>query len=568
MKQELIAKLDELVKSEDILDKSHEIKEVIQEFKNLNRQRNAELFEQFIEDGGKKEDFSAPKDELDRKLDDLIQKFNERKDKAEKQKAEEEHENYIKKLEIIEQIKHLTEQEDNIGKARSSFNELQEKWKAIGNVSAKKYKDLQAAYSAEIEKFYYNIKIFREILDYDRRKNGDMKAAIISKIKDLAEKTDIREVESLLKVYRNEWDEIGPTEEDKWQTLRKDFHDALDTTYDKIKGHYKNIKEELDKRHEIKKELLKAVKEINEIKNETIKSWMEMTDKVIEIQKKWREAGHLAGKEFEQTWEDFKHSTDLFFENKSKYFEDMREKQNAIKQVKRDLIQKANDLKDSIDWKNTTEKLIDLQKKWKNSGILARKEEQKLWLMFREACDHFFNAKKAHFEGVDAQFEGNLELKTQLIEKLNAFNLSGNFNDDKKALIEFQKEWASIGFVPMKNKAEITKVWFNRIDHLFESINASVEEKAMLKYHNKIDSLAHSENPKNSLTSEYNDLGRKIQELSSDVIQYENNLGFFANSKGADAMKKEVQQKIEKGKRQIAELKQKQNAIKKMIDQL
>jgi putative ubiquitin-RnfH superfamily antitoxin RatB of RatAB toxin-antitoxin module len=566
-KAEIIEQLEGLVKSDNIAEASSHIKELIQEVKNLNRQHYQKLLEEYLEEGGKKEDFAPSKDELDRKFDDIVNRFFEKKEKFEKQKAEYEQNNYIEKLNLIEQIKKLHE-EEYIGKAISRFKEIQEKWKTIGNVPQKKYKDIQSDYSTVVEDFYYNLRMAREILDYDRKRNGELKLELIEKIKELIQKEDIKEIDELIKVYRNEWEEIGPTEEEKWQEIRAKYHDALNAVYSKMRIYFEKKKAEEQAKHQQKIELLEQIKAINNLKLNNIRKWLDYTQKIFDLQKQWKQIGYLAGKEFEKTWEEFKHETDVFFENKSKFFNEFRESQNKVKKAKKDIIDQAIKLKDSTDWKKTTEKYIQLQKKWRDVGLLSRKEEQKIWTAFREICDSFFNAKKQHFEAQDAQFESNLTLKQQILEKITAFEPSGNLLEDKKQLQAIQNEFKEIGFVPFKHKAEINNKFYSNLDSIYEKMNLDAEEKQKLKFKSKLDSMALGENAQNALSTEFNELSRKINELNADINQYENNLGFFSKSKGAEKLLKDVEDRIKRTKKQVAEMRQKQNVIKEMLNQL
>ena len=472
--------------------------------------------------------------------------------------------------EIIAKIKDLSHLSENVGAAVRKLQELQTQWKETGSVSSHKYKEIQADYSRAVEDIYYNLKIFRDLQEHDLKKNFEHKAEIIEKLKGIQSLENIKEAERLIKIYRNEWDEIGPVPNGKWEALKHDYKTVLDETYLKIKGHYNSLEEQKEANLKSKLEIIEKVKElINSVSEAKATRWNEATEKIIAFQSDWKSVGRTTEKDNEKIWAEFRTLCDSFFEKKKTFFAGLNEKFSSNRKIKAELIAKAEALQNSTDWQKTGLDLIRLQDTWKKYPSNGDKEEPKLFARFRKACNTFFDAKKAHFEGIDASFEHNLVKKEEILARLSALKLSEDGSANRELLKTITLEWNDAGMVPMKDKKRINDAFYNKLDELYEQMHIDKNEKAAIQFKTKLDRLAHSENGFDLLLKESDHLKKLADEINGRVRTYDNNLGFFKSSKGSNnSFMKEIEEKIAAEKSKIAELTAKRKLITEELNKI
>jgi hypothetical protein len=272
---------------------------------------------------------------------------------------------------------------------------------------------------------------------------------------------------------------------------------------------------------------------------------------LLALQEKWKTIGFGPRKENEEVWQEFRSLCNQFFTDKKSFFSTIQEKFNKIADAKKAIIEQAKTLKDSTEWKNTADKLIQLQKEWKNAGHAGQKIEQKLWQEFRGACDSFFNARKRHFEEQDKAFETNLIAKQAVVQSVQSYQMP---EDSKQALAdlrEFNSMFNAAGKVPMKEREDIYNAFKEAMNQHYSKLKLESAEKEKLMIQTRIEKLASSPDPEKAFSKEKAAIRQQIDTLKSDIIKYENNLGFFAKSKGADELKKEVERKINASKSKI-----------------
>jgi hypothetical protein len=278
---------------------------------------------------------------------------------------------------------------------------------------------------------------------------------------------------------------------------------------------------------------------------------MKKTRELLELQKVWKTIGFAPKKDNNRIYARFRSACDLFFEKKREYYAQNMEDQQKNMQHKLDLCIQAESLQDSQDWKNTTDELIRLQKKWKTVGAVPRKHSDELWKRFRAACDRFFNRKSEFFSKIDTTYESNLAAKENLIKEVNEFEPGDNLKFNLKKLNEFQRRWSEIGFVPLDKKDEIMQVFRDAINKHYDSLEMDDYKKNMLKFRNKVDNIKQKPRSDIKLRFEREKLMNKLQQLKSDIGVWENNIGFFANSENADSMVKDFEKKIESAREKI-----------------
>ncbi len=564
MKTILITKLEELLLKE-VGEVAADVRTLQKEYQKLWTSEFENAKQVFIDDGGRAKEFEFPKQTNDIKFESLLEKYSKLKKEADLKIATEQAKNLIIRQEIVSKIKDISQLSDNVGAAVRMLGELQKKWKEVGAVSSHKYKDIQAEYSKAIEDIYYNLKIFRDLQEHDLKKNFELKTEIIEKLRSLQQSNKIKETERLIKIYRNEWDEIGPVPAPKWDLIKQNYKEVLDQTYIKIKAHYHSFEEQKENNLKLKQEILEKIKElISSVEPKAIK-WNEATEKVISFQSQWKKIGRTKENENEKTWAEFRNLCDSFFEKKKEFFTGLNQNYSNNRKIKSDLISQAEALQNSMDWQKTGLDLIKLQDTWKKHPGNGDKEESKLFFRFRKACNTFFDAKKKHFENIEASYDINLLSKEEMLKQFNEFKLSDDNNKNREQLKAFSTEWNTIGMVPMKDKKRINDAFYSRLDAFYEEMNIDKKEKGIIQFKTKIDRLAASENAFDLLLKESDFLKKLSDEINANIRTYDNNLGFFKTSKGSNSFLKEIIDKIEIEKNKVTELAEKRKLISEQL---
>ena len=564
MKTILITKLEELLLKE-VGEVAADVRTLQKEYQKLWTSEFENAKQVFIDDGGRAKEFEFPKQTNDIKFESLLEKYSKLKKEADLKIATEQAKNLIIRQEIVSKIKDISQLSDNVGAAVRMLGELQKKWKDVGAVSSHKYKDIQAEYSKAIEDIYYNLKIFRDLQEHDLKKNFELKTEIIEKLRALQQSNKIKETERLIKIYRNEWDEIGPVPAPKWDLIKQNYKEVLDQTYIKIKAHYHSFEEQKENNLKLKQEILEKIKELISSVEPKANKWNEATEKVISFQSQWKKIGRTKENENEKTWAEFRNLCDSFFEKKKEFFTGLNQNYSNNRKIKSDLISQAEALQNSMDWQKTGLDLIKLQDTWKKHPGNGDKEESKLFFRFRKACNTFFDAKKKHFENIEASYDINLLSKEEMLKQFNEFKLSDDNNKNREQLKAFSTEWNTIGMVPMKDKKRINDAFYTRLDAFYEEMNIDKKEKGIIQFKTKIDRLAASENAFDLLLKESDFLKKLSDEINANIRTYDNNLGFFKTSKGSNSFLKEIIDKIEIEKNKVTELAEKRKLISEQL---
>ena len=465
-------------------------------------------------------------------------------------------ENLKAKKALMTQLKDVIENEENIGAAYGAYKEIHEKWKAIGDIPREQRDQIQQDYSRLLEVFFYNMKIYRELKDHDLKRNYQLKLAIVEQLEQLKNKQSIRDIETSLKTIQNEWEEVGPVANEEWEKLKDNYWASVREIYEKINLFYDERRTTLLENLEKKKAHLITTKAIIDAISsyDSVKTWEDATKNLLAIQENWKTIGFGPRKENEEVWQEFRAMCDDFFAKKKAFFGTIQEKFTKIGDQKQALVDQVIALKGSTDWKATGEKIVALQKQWKTIGHAGQKLEQKLWSDFRGACDTFFNARQKHFEEQDKQLEVNLLAKQTIIQAVESYVVP---EDKKQALAdlkEFTTSFNSAGRVPLKDKDSNYLAFKKAIDSHYSKLKLEGQEKDQVFFQARIDTLSSSPEASRLFAKEKAEIRQQIEQLKGDILQYENNLGFFAKSKGADALRKDVEGKINHSKNKIDSL--------------
>ncbi|MGM0530840.1 MAG: DUF349 domain-containing protein [Bacteroidota bacterium] len=557
-KQELVDRIKELVDSDDITNIRKEVDVIKATFYKKQRADNEENNKKHISEDGQPDNFEPEKDPLEEELKNLLKRFKQRKAEANKQIVEEKKKNLAEKYQIIEELKNLVNKKESMDQTFKEFRDLQRRWKETGPVPQNKEKVLWATYHHHIEKFYDFVKINKELRDLDLKKNLEAKLELCEKAEKLKEEDNIVEAFNTLQDYHAQWREIGPVPYAKREEIWQRFKEATHTINKRHQEYFKELKKQENENLEAKKNICEQVEEIAEKKIDSHREWNRHTRQILDLQKEWRNIGFAPKKYNHKVYHRFRRACDQFFDRKRKFYDQHREWQENNLKKKKELLARAEELKDSTDWVNTKKELVRLQKKWKEIGPVPKNEADKIWNRFRGACDHFFQRKKQQDNAVNNDFEKNLELKKDLIQKISNFKPSDNMEENIKQLQNFEDEWSAIGFVPYEQKDKIQEEYRKAIYKQYDNLNLDDNQKEVLKYRSKLKNLQQKPKSENRMYQERDKFMNKIQKLENNINLWENNLGFIsAESNEANSMINDYKDKIEKAKNEINVLEEK-----------
>lgn len=579
-KVQLLERLKEVLASEELLALNKEVHELKLQFVHIimeeervfqkaamtiNVLSSAEegVLEDATDEVASQDQESRAIDPLNEEFDALYEEFKTKhRALAEEKKATEEANLKMKKA-LIEKLRVLIQEEENIGVAFATQKEIQEQWKEIGDIPRDKRHDIQRDYSQLMEQFYYNISIYKELREHDLKRNEVLKLEIIEKLKVLAHVEDIKELESNVKSLQQDWEEIGGTSQEKWEELKSQYWTIVKTLYDRIRNHYESKREAMQKNLEAKQEI---VVKMEQLLNETVgstdhKIWEESTEQLLKLQSEWKSIGFGPRKENEEIWTVFRGFCDEFFEQKNAFYKERNRESDKIAEQKKILIAEVNKYKESTDWKEATHAIIKLQKDWKNLGNAGQRNEQKLWRDFRAACDGFFNRKEAHFAEQDRANTDNLSAKEALISQIEVYQVKEDKKETLSDLKEFSTKFTAIGNVPFKEKDRVYKSFKEAMDKHYEALDLKGAEKEKVMFRARMETMASSPQANKQFDDERRKLRMQIQKAEQEIRQYENNLGFFANSKSNAPLIQSVEKNIEASRNIIQECKNKLKLI-------
>lgn len=486
---------------------------------------------------------------------DLYKRLHEQRKQQIVLKEALEKENLKLKRTLIEDLKKIIESEENIGAAFNAYKSIHETWKKVGDIPRDHRDAVQKEYSRLIEIFFYTMRIYREIKTHDYKRNSQNKQVVLHKLQQLRnEEEDIKVVEQHLRLLQDEWEEIGPVQNEEWEGLKKKYWEVVRQIYDKINAHYDAQRQVYEKNIEAKKALVVQMQELTLQANEanTYKQWDSLTEKVKALQEDYKKIGPGARKENDQVWKQFRTAIDAFFDLKKTKSKEQHAVFSERIEAKKKLIAEAEQLKANAS-KEATQRIIQLQKEWKALGNSGKTENQ-LWTQFRGACDAFFAAKDAENAQAEQALEENFNLKQAVIEKIKAFEAQDK-TEGLTLLRALSAEFTAIGHVPLAQKDPIYTAYKSALDEAYKTLKLSQNEKEQWDFKAKVDEIVSSPDKARLLQKERTDLRKNIERLEQEINRMETNLAFFARSKGADALRSEVAGKVKVIQDQIKGLK-------------
>ena len=455
--------------------------------------------------------------------------------------------NYRTKLAIIEELKALVDSDETLNHTFTKFRELQQRWKETGIMPQQHVKDLWETYNLHVENFYNFIKINKELRDLDLKKNYEQKVALCEQAEALVMEPSVVAAFHKLQKLHDEWRETGPVANEFKESLWERFKAASSRINKAHQDHFEALKAEQVRNLELKSELCAATEELVAQPMTTRREWNRASDRLLEIQKTWKTIGFAPRKDNNRIYERFRTACDKFFEAKRRFYADVKTEMEHNLQLKTEICEAAEALVNSEEWKKTTDELIALQARWKQIGAVSRRHSDAIWKRFRTACDQFFERKGSHFATVDGEHEENLRRKQALLDEMAEADVkTGGY----EVIREFQRRWGEIGFVPIKQKDSIQKRYKAAVDALCDTLRGSERDRSMNRFREKVSSMKASGDRR--LRSERERLYNKVRQLEQEIGLLENNIGFFARSKNAEALIADVRAKIERAREEMA----------------
>ena len=446
-------------------------------------------------------------------------------------------ENLATKQAIIEELKALVEDPGDMKDAFPKFRDIQNRWREVGPVPQQNFRDINDTYQLHITKFYDLVDINRELRDLDFKKNLEAKTAFCEQAEALAENENVVEAFKELQKLHEQWKDLGPVAKEYRDEIWERFRAATSVINKRYQAHFEGLKEQQVKNLEAKTALCEQVEAIAEKEITSSTQWNTLSKEIEDIQAKWKTIGFATRKDNQKIYDRFRAACDKFFERKRASLTEFKDSMNANLEKKMAIIEEAESLKTSTDWKATTDRLIELQKQWKEIGAVPRKKSEQIWKRFRAACDEFFTARDNRPAG-QGNLSANLAAKQALIEEIKAYE------GDESAAAEFAKKWNEIGFVPFKEKDAVNAAFREAMAEKFPGFGGRGQRRQ-----------GGSQRPSGKPMTEKDKLKEQFNALQQEIQTYENNIGFFSLSKGAEKLKAQMQEKIDAAKERLDALK-------------
>ena len=555
MRSEILQRIQDLLQNEDLEAIRKDVRADIDSFRSLIKEdfrAQREAWEKEEHEAEDKFQFEPSAEEV--QFNALVDQFKEREKAWRQRIAEEQRANLEVKTGLIDQLRSIIQEEENIGAAFARFNEVREKWESTGDVPGDRYKETHDEYHRLRDEFFYNINIYKQLQEHDLQKNLKLKEELITQAQTLSGMDDLKERETLARALQKQWFDIGPSPRETFQELADTFFGLTRETFDAVKEYYDGVRAQFEVHKSEKEGLISALQELLTDDIEDHKGWQGATSKVVDLQAKWKATG-FAGKEHnEALWSQFREAADVFFERKQVFYDRVKASSKVAKEKKLKLIEQAEGIQNSTDWKATSDAMIRLQKEWKAAGPCAPGDEHRLWKKFREAQDVFFKAKKAQFADRGKEEKANLALKMALLEKIEAFAISDNRNADLETLKGFSTEWREIGFIPRKNLDAVMERFRSAMDKHYDALSAARSERSVQTYGKRIEKLVSGDS--RDLRREQSILRDKISRLQQRITSTEENMERFTG-KGAESIREQAAKTIKNYRREIDEIKAK-----------
>ena len=505
--------------------------------------REAQLKE-YIDNGGDPNQYVVHPDPDEETFKAEMILIREKRSKAFQELEKEKEENLQKKLAIIERIKSMATSPEEANKSFQEFKKLQQEWKEIKAVPNERANELWRNYQHNVEQFYDLLKLNSEAREYDFKKNLELKTRLCEAAERLADEPDVISAFHQLQELHQQYRETGPVSKDLREEVWTRFKAASTVVNKRHQQHFEELRSKEEDNLAKKTELCEKVETIAKEENKGAADWERHTREIIALQSEWKTIGFAPQKMNVKIFERFRAACDDFFGRKTQFFRDMKSQFAANADKKRELVEQAKALQDSTDWKQTSDKLIALQKEWKTIGMVPKKLGDQLWNEFLGACNKFFEARNAANAGTRNEERDNLAKKRDVIARLKALAEAGG-DDMQEQVHELVSEYNAIGHVPYRDKDKVYKEFHEVLDVLYKEHNISVNRRRLDNFRSNLKNVA--EKGASALDSERARLMHRYETLKQEIQTYENNIGFLSvSSKKGNSLIDEMNRKVDK----------------------
>lgn len=557
-KQEVLERVKEIAHSAEVPNKE-ELDMLKTIFYKIHLAERDAQTKEYLAAGGDPEKYVLLPDDTEEAFKAEMQIIKEKRAKIFLQQEEEKQENLEKKLEIIEKIKAMTTSPEEANKSYQEFKTLQQEWKEIKAIPADKANEVWKNYQLYVEQFYDLLKLNNEAREYDFKKNLEAKTKLCEAAEKLAEEPDVISAFHQLQDLHQEYREIGPVAKELREEIWTRFKNASTVINKKHQQHFEDLRAKEEENLAKKTALCEKIEAINLKEKKQASDWEDATKTIIEIQGEWKKIGFAPQKMNVKIFERFRIANDEFFSKKADFFKNIKSQYAENLEKKQKLVEKAKLLADSTDWKKTGDKLIQMQREWKNIGFVPRKQGDQLWKEFLGACNKFFDARNKLNAGARSEEHANLDKKREIIAKLNELveNAGEHLQKNMQDLIA---EYNAVGHVPFKEKDKVYQEYHEVMDKLYKTVRSNNAKRHIHNFKNNLKNVA--EKGVNALDNERGRLLRRYDQLRAEITTYENNLGFLnAASKKGNSLVEEMNRKVEKLKEDLKLVKEKIKAI-------
>ena len=559
-KEEVLARAQEIAGSEEGSDRQEldTLKQLFYKF------RKAELMAErtaFIEAGGEADAFMPQLDPTEETFKQAMQTIRQRRAEQQAEQDRIKQENLKRKQTIIERIKEMASSPEEANKSYDEFRGLQAEWKEIKAVPAENATELWKNYQLCVEQFYDLLKMNSEMREYDFRKNLEAKTRLCEMAEKLADEPDVISAFNQLQALHQEYKETGPVAKDLREDIWNRFKAASTVINKRHQDHFLALKAREEENLTRKTALCEQVEAIDTAALKSFAEWNTLTDKIIALQAEWKTIGYAPQRMNTQIFERFRAACDKFFQQKAAYFKTVKAELNDNLAKKTALVEKAEALQDSTEWRSASDTFIQLQKEWKTIGATPHKYSEALWKRFIAACDHFFEEKNKATAGQRNEEKENMAHKQAIIEQLQALLEDPTQNDAAQRVRDLQKEWNEVGHVPFREKDNLYKKYRTACDALYKQFNLSAQSRRLSSFKSRLKDNV-SENGTSGLGRDHDRMMRAYEALRNEIQTYENNIGFLsASSKKGNSLVDEMKRKVDKQKEELNLLAQKIKAV-------
>lgn len=557
-KQEVLDRVKELAKNDNTPDKE-EVDHLKASFYRFHIAERDEKEKQYLANGGDPEKYQILPDDNEEAFKANMQLIKEKRAKA-FEKAQEEREANLKHREdIIEKIKNMATSPEEANKSYNDFKALQQEWKEIGAVPPEKSSETWRNYQLYVEQFYDLLNLNREAREYDFKKNLEAKTKLCEQAEKLANETEVVSAFHQLQELHAQYREIGPVAKELREEIWTRFKNASTVINKKHQEHFENLRSMEQDNLNRKTELCEKTEAIAKEENKNASDWEKHSKEIITIQQEWKTIGFAPHAMNEKIFQRFRAACDDFFSRKAEYFKEVKVRLEANAEKKKALVEQAQALADSTDWKSTSDKLIQLQKEWKAIGTVPRKYGDKLWNDFLAACNHFFEARNAANAGTRNEERDNLKKKRDIISKLKEYTES-TVDDVQEKVQELADEYNKIGHVPYRDKDKVYKEYHDVMDKIYDNLHISAARRHLDNFRNNLRGMAKKS--EDAVDNERARLMRRYESLKQEIKTYENNLGFLnISSKKGNSLVDEMNRKVQRLKDDAQMVREKIKAI-------